>query len=151
MIDLTEILKDVPVGTPLYSPVLGPVKFMGLASCDTTICVEHVDGHYRYLFFGDGRFKDLPGAECMLFPSKENRDWEKFRKKRLVKMCTPVMVSDCGKIWYLRYYYKGDKVFRTMNELNEGDPVCEWRYIVPAKNFNFDDLMSNTENSIAWI
>lgn len=84
-INLVEILKDCPVGTSLYSPMFGEVRL-----CDITdnkempIVVTLVDTiHHRteehHAFTADGRAdSEFPHAECMLFPSSENRDWSTF-------------------------------------------------------------------------
>lgn len=80
-LNLVEILKDCPKGTKLYSPIVGEVEFNGI---DINSC--HPIG-IRYKcgvdnFTKDGRlFWDCDG-ECMLFPSKDQRDWSKFKPKQ---------------------------------------------------------------------
>ena len=80
-LNLVEILKDCPKGTQLYSPIVGEVEFNGI---DINSC--HPIG-IRYKcgvdnFTKDGRlFWDCDG-ECMLFPSKDQRDWSKFNPKQ---------------------------------------------------------------------
>ena len=71
--DLLKILKNVPEGTPLYSPAFGKVKFICIY--DDKIMTEDISNIQR-LFYSNGNFyKD---GECMLFPSRENRDWDNF-------------------------------------------------------------------------
>ena len=72
-IDLTKILKDVPEGTKLYSPLFGEVEFIGVsaAECDYPIITNEGE------FVSDGRYYRDRG-ECVLFPSKDQRDWSKF-------------------------------------------------------------------------
>ena len=79
-LDLTKILKDVPRGTTLYSPAFGEVEFSGVNKEEGKYPIEvfvHF-GEEEECFTKDGRFWDYPDAECMLFPSKENRDWDTF-------------------------------------------------------------------------
>ena len=76
-LNLVEILKDCPVGTKLYSPVFGDVE---LDNIDI-----HSDHPIRVLckygdesFSKEGRLYFNYDGECMLFPSKDQRDWSKF-------------------------------------------------------------------------
>lgn len=80
-LNIAELLKDCPKGTKLYTTVWGDVKFIKL--CDMgMITVLPISNPYntlnRKLLYSDGRFT-LDG-ECILFPSKENRDWSTFQR-----------------------------------------------------------------------
>lgn len=81
-INIAEILKDCPKGMELYSPIYGKVELL------------EVDSNYEYSikivtsierpgsFTPYGRFyENYPSAECLLFPSREMRDWTKFFKR----------------------------------------------------------------------
>lgn len=72
--DIAEILKDCPKGTKLYSPTFGEVELVSTE--DDCICVK-TDNDHKQGFFSDGKYSD--DGECMLFPSKENRDWSSFK------------------------------------------------------------------------
>ena len=78
MINIAEILKDCPEGTKLYSPICGDCTFEKI-HLNTSIVVCTQD--YRTITFNvyGQYFKDIDNAECLLFPSKNNRDWTKFR------------------------------------------------------------------------
>ena len=78
-IDLTEILKDCPKGTKLYSTIYGVVKFDEIDEFDKTYPISFkVTADSFSTVTSDGRrFGDFDG-ECTLFPSKEQRDWSKF-------------------------------------------------------------------------
>lgn len=81
MTNLVSILKHCPKGTKLYSPTFGEVTFKGICN-HTILCgVTGSDGDIRIVAFTSlGRFYcDFLGAECVLFPSKDQRDWSKFR------------------------------------------------------------------------
>ena len=78
--DIYEILKGVPAGTELYTPMCGKVKFTYLATnkeAGEAIFTEDRNGEYS--FNKNGRW--MEGGEVMLFPSNEMRDWSKFFKK----------------------------------------------------------------------
>lgn len=74
MINIAEILRDCPKGTKLYSPLCGNCKLVSVIN--NYIKVEDKEYCLRG-FLIDGRV--TIGGECLLFPSKENRDWSTFR------------------------------------------------------------------------
>lgn len=78
-IDLTKILKDCPKGIKLYSTIFGEVKFI---ECDNLyqIIVAKEDRRYYFTSKGEFIFEGIPYTkeECVLFPSKEQQDWNKF-------------------------------------------------------------------------
>lgn len=79
-IDLTKILKDCPEGTKLYTTIWGEVTFIKVS--------ENVCNLYPIIIYNecdhvgltkDGRYLiNKQDSECILFPSKEQRDWSKF-------------------------------------------------------------------------
>ena len=81
-LNLIEILKDCPKGTKLYSTVYGEVEFDGIdnISLERPIVVSHFGGFER--FTKDGRLFYRCDGECILFPSREQRDWSKFKAKK---------------------------------------------------------------------
>lgn len=82
-LDLVEILKDCPAGTKLYSTLHGEVVFKYTTEDHMfPILVEYsdVDGNTRKTCFTkDGKLLYSANGECVLFPSKEQRDWSKFK------------------------------------------------------------------------
>lgn len=76
-INLCEILKDCPKGTKLWSPVWGRVTFETIDAFDGLVYVLTHKGVHITLD-SDGKF-DADG-ECMIFPSKDQRDWSKFER-----------------------------------------------------------------------
>ena len=71
--NIAEILKNTPKGTKLYSPIFGDVTFKGIDS----LYIEVLDlSNIVREFYHDGRF--YMNGECILFPSRENRDWSTF-------------------------------------------------------------------------
>lgn len=81
-IDLTKILENCPKGTKLYTPVWGEVTFIEIKKnkdCSFPICIStYAPSSYTNLT-KDGRYLiNRRGTECILFPSKDQRDWSKF-------------------------------------------------------------------------
>lgn len=79
-IDLTEILKDCPVGTKLYSTIFGDVKFSQISKDSDYPIVLHTYKDCFTVVTKHGRHNidyEIEG-ECVLFPSKDQRDWSKF-------------------------------------------------------------------------
>ena len=76
-IDLTKILKNCPYRTKLYSIVHGEVEFMNIK--ENNIIVRTVSNDF-YSFTSSGKlawnYEDY--SECILLPSKDQRDWNKF-------------------------------------------------------------------------
>ena len=75
-IDLTKILKDCPTGWKFYSSVYGDVPFQGIADLVYPIQVSNKRVG-EVLLSEKGRFL-IGVGECILFPSKDQRDWSKF-------------------------------------------------------------------------
>ena len=83
-INIAEILRDMPKGTKLYSPLFGECNLdkvctsnreiypiVLLTSADTSVGFIK-NGHY---------FEGFEDAECLLFPSDKMRCWDKFFKR----------------------------------------------------------------------
>ena len=83
-INIAEILRDMPKGTKLYSPLFGKCNFdkvctsnrerypiVLLTSTDISVGFTK-NGHY---------FESFEDAECSFFPSAKMRDWSKFFKR----------------------------------------------------------------------
>lgn len=86
-LNLVEILKDCPKGTKLWSPLFGEVIFdrvdVELAnSSRKTCCIYTQVGSYSEKFSKYGfYFPEMEYSECVLFPSKNQRNWSKFQPK----------------------------------------------------------------------
>ena len=80
-LNLVEILKDCPEGTKLYSPVFGEVEFESINDIIGPIVVTTNTGNAE-CFTADGKMYTYYNGECLLFPSKEQRDWSKFKPSK---------------------------------------------------------------------
>lgn len=78
-IDLTKILKYCPKGTKLYSTIFGEVTFISSNVGFSYPIIVRINDNLEESFTSEGKlFNDYKDAECVLFPSKDQRDWYKF-------------------------------------------------------------------------
>ena len=104
MKNITEILKDCPKGTKLYSPILGEVEYLEYGH--DTIWVKRPSTRANYSFDQFGRYLNIEDSECVLFPSKDNRNWDKFRPFK----DGDILVGNVGKPFIFNCT-DGEKVF----------------------------------------
>lgn len=77
-LNLCEILKDCPKGTKFYTSIWGKVEFEGINDNKIyPIIVRLSENETENLTANGKMYEDLDG-ECILFPSREQRDWSKF-------------------------------------------------------------------------
>lgn len=74
---MTKILKHCPKGTKLYSTIVGEVEFKYIRNDEDYLIITQ-KGFYNYNFTKEGFYYADEGEECLLFPSKDQRDWSKF-------------------------------------------------------------------------
>lgn len=92
-INIVEILKDKPQGTKLYSSACGKCKLEEVD--DKSFKISFYNSKFGFMNGGEG-YLDKNGklyddGECVVFPSKEMRDWSKFTWKK-----GDVLVSEDG-------------------------------------------------------
>ena len=109
-LNLVEILKDCPKGTKLYSPIYGDVEFDCINKGEDSVKFVKSDG-YRGSVTAQGLVLSCYDGECTLFPSKEQRDWSKFKPKQpkfdpnTLKPFDKVLVRDSdGCRWRCAFY-----------------------------------------------
>ena len=116
-IDLTKILKDCPRGFKLYSAVHGEVTFLSIENGEYPIGVLLNNDCTAYYSSSGKAFTSY--GECVLFPSKDQRDWSKFTAPWLknerfdpgtLKAFDKVLVRVFGyHIWKVDFYsHKGE-------------------------------------------
>lgn len=145
-IDIYEILKGMPDGTPLYTPMCGNVEFTSVEADkekSRAIWTENENGAYSF----DKHGKWMNGGEALLFPSKEMRDWSKFFKKgdvlehvgdeKLQGTCTFEKYEDETKTRFFgrfvkekeALYYKRPSILRTADWVKSDDPAGYIRFV----------------------
>ena len=83
-INIAKILKDKPQGTKLYSSACGKCELK--EADDKSFKVSFYSSKFGFMNGGEGTF-DKNGnlyddGECIIFPSKEMRNWYKFDWKK---------------------------------------------------------------------
>ena len=77
-IDLTKILKNCPEGTKLYSSTFGQVEFQYIKSDSMYPIIIKLENGAIESIASDGKIFNNYNGECIIFPSKDQRDWSKF-------------------------------------------------------------------------
>ena len=144
-LNLLEILKDAPKGTKLYSTIWGEMELISVESFWIK-CLSSKGVEWSFEPNGKLSASSTEGGECVLFPSKEQRDWSKFKLD--LPIDTPVMVSTTEEEWLLRFYAGDNATFIDGSKSNGDAGTCYWSYIVPVKDFDFNNPESNIEKSI---
>ena len=150
-LDLIETLKNCPVGTKLYSPIFGEVLFYNISDSPDYPIEVKADGD-EVGFTKEGKYiSGYENGECLLFPSKEQHDWSKFKiPKPDLPIDTPVMTTNSiHEGWYFRYYAGNGKVwvgsYKSTDNLNITSTIRQ-RYIIPFNKFDVNDMESSIKN-----
>lgn len=111
--DLRVYLKNLPSGTTLYSLVSGEVTFKEIRGI-TIVVLDH--NHCEQLYHFTGRlYESGLDGECLLFPSKELRDWEVFAKFKK----GDIIVDSVGIIALFDHLQDGDVlVYKALRRTN---------------------------------
>ena len=150
-IDLTKILKNCPRGKKLYSLIHGEVQFGYIDHSDYPITVELSD-NLEAGFTKDGRLYIDYDSECVLLPSKDQRDWskftapwykkEKFDPKTLQPFDRVIARSYCDDEWDC-------DIFSHINQEYSFPYVCigqAWKYCIPY-NDDTKHLVGTTDET----
>ena len=122
-IDLTKILKDCPKGWKFYSDIYDEVTFWGFSDLVYPIQLN-TKNHGAKLLSEKGE-EIIGNGKCILFPSKDQRDWSKFtapwyKKEKFdpktLKPFDMVLIRDnCEQNWrcdFFSHIIDGDHVFK---------------------------------------
>ena len=137
-LNLVEILKDCPKGTKLYTTTYGDVELIRVHQndyVDYPIKIK-INEIYNDELTLDGRFFVDYDGECVLFPSKEQRDWSKFKVKSNKPKFDPTTLKTFDKV--LARDINSDKwkiqLFSHIIERDDYPYVCitnPYRYCIP--------------------
>ena len=100
-LNLVEILKDCPKGTKLYSTIYGDVELGEVRLNNNAYPIEIKIGEGSDMICdttNDGRLLDEFPGECTLFPSKDQRDWSKFKVKSNKPKFDPKTLNPFDKV-----------------------------------------------------
>ena len=140
-LDLVKILAKVPKETKLYSLIDGEVTLTDIKCGNFPIVVIDKFKNIHYLT-KEGKYRNTGVGECILYPSKECRDWNEFKVD--LPEGTPVMVSDDKENWKLRFYSGQREAYNLGKRCGTS---ISWLYIVPVDKFNFTDYSFNKEDN----
>lgn len=119
-INIVEILKDKPQGTKLYSSACGKCKLEEVD--DKSFKISFYNSKFGFMNGGEGHL-DKNGnlyddGECIVFPSKEMRDWSKFAWKK-----GDILVSNDGgtEVIFDKWYDETYTSFYCKHYLNSED------------------------------
>lgn len=118
-INIIDIVKELPQGTILYSPIYGELELHRVD--EDYHCIEcwmkdsepHIEDFLiRFNAFGNlwdhlGNHED---AECVLFPSKTNRDWTTFGDDLKDRLFIPKASHQLTDDFFKRNYFEKDKI-----------------------------------------
>ena len=153
-INLCKILEGCE-GVELWSPLCGkcifskmlkdpnyPIMVSALTNENKKNIVFTKEGHYHCL---------LKKGECVLFPSKDQRDWSKF--ERPIPIDTPMMYSDSLVVTDFNIGFYGGKDYRHYVYYNgkksEGcTETCHPNFIIPFDDFNPNDIEESLKYNI---
>lgn len=119
-INIVEILKDKPQGTKLYSSACGKCKLEEVD--DKSFKISFYSSKFGFMNGGEGYLdkngKSHDDGECVVFPSKEMRDWSKFAWKK-----GDVLVSNDGgtEVIFDKWYDDTYTNFYSKHYLNSED------------------------------
>ena len=140
-IDLTKILENCPVGCEFWSDNYGKVRFKCInKSYDRPIFVKRTDGGNAYYTKEGWCSKDF-SASCLLWPSKDCRDWskftapcykkEKFNPKTLKPFDKVLVKCNNSESWKVQLF----------SHIIEDDKICpyvcisyNYKYCIPYNN-----------------
>lgn len=152
-LDLIEILRDCPKGTKLYSPIYGDVELIKVRqhSNDSDYPIEiRLSNNSTDDLTMDGRSYEEFDGECMLFPSKEQRDWSKFKTKK--PKFDPKTLQPFDKV-LTRYSKSGNWLLQLFSHTMEGELdypyLCinnSYKYCIPY-NDDTKHLVGTTEEA----
>ena len=170
-LNIAEILKDKPAELKLYSSTFGYIKFNGVHKDKIYFSSEDTNVHSVK---PNGKMYD--NGECIIFPSEEMRDWEKFSWKKgdvltnssgfkvfFDKWVNENYTKFLGKIKVLgdsHYYYYDTAYYilaskkealefiKSVEEINNGKPNLEISKIEKAQSkFKDGDILSCDEDT----
>lgn len=138
-INVAEILKNKPQGTKLYSSACGKCKLEEVD--DKSFKISFYNSKFGFMNGGEG-YLDKNGklyddGECVVFPSKEMRDWRKFAWKK-----GDVLVNSSGFKLFFDRWANDDytRFFGKVNLLEDSFSYETEKYTLASKEETLDIL-----------
>ena len=149
-IDLTKILKNCPKGWKLYTPIFGDVELKEVdASKVYSVNVKLISGLIES-FTREGKLYDrdyYKDTECILFPSKEQRDWSKFTAPWYKKeRDTIASLEEQSKEEYGLKSFKEEDVRKFMQYIEKQAKAYEFN--LPNRSY---DIYAFAKDLLVWL
>lgn len=140
-LNIAEILKNKPRGTKLYSMIHGKCSFEAVTDeifkinfCTSKFGLTQ-SGECTLIKFGNM----YDGGECIIFPSKEMRDWEKFSWKK-----GDVLISNDGgtEVVFDKWYddtYTSFYCKHYLNSENKNKIVYYEEFLCTTAKYSLED------------
>ena len=150
-INIAEILRNKSHGVKLYSPIFGDCTYCYIHDELSDICVKRPYNVISYFNF-EGLYNTA--GECLLFPSKDMRDWSKFAWKMGDTLSCGVDNLCIFEKWankeYTKFYAKfvtpnySDNTFKTEKWSKETNEAVIKQYISNIEEFKGGKLNLTT-------
>lgn len=112
---IADYLKGAPRGTKLYTPLSGECTLLGIDK--DYIAVKGTKQSYFFTHLGQFFSDGADDGECLLFPSKEERDWGNYKVPYIFKPFDKIVARNKNGVWVAdmfshyvnteRYYFVG--------------------------------------------
>ena len=144
-LNLVEILEGCPRGVKFYSSVFGEVELEEIKKGYLLPIVLRCLGGDSVCIVADGRLFPSYDGECILFPSKDQRDWSKFERfwdKPKVEKFNPKTLNPSEKV-LVKYSLDCDfdwefDLFSHIDNKDDEFPYhcvgANYRYCIPYNN-----------------
>lgn len=140
-INITTILKNKPKGTKLYSSACGKCKLEEVD--DKSFKISFYNSKFGFMNGGEG-YLDKNGklyddGECVVFPSKEMRDWSKFQWEK-----GDILISNDGgtEVIFDKWYndtYTSFYCKHYLNSENKNKIVYYEEFLCTTERYSLED------------
>lgn len=140
-INIAEILRDMPKGIKLYSPLFGKCEYIEYIDVDNIIYPINItirnatNTRYESLTEYGCYFSDFEDTDTVLFPSAKMRDWNKFFKRGDIVYNPHSQMYAVFECWVNDDYTEFNTTINYYKDhtLGEGE-VCDTKCFVKAND-----------------
>ena len=135
-LDLTKILDGCPHGTEFYHLIYGQVALREVIKDEYPIVLEPINKFIRTTLTKDGRMNSRFDGECLLYPSKTQRDWSKFERfwdESEVERFDPKTLQPFDKVLVRNssFDFWGVEIFGYIDDCNRSFCTNVWQQCIP--------------------
>ena len=135
-LDLTKILDGCPPGTEFFHLIYGQVALREVIKDEYPIVLEPINKFIRTTLTKDGRMNNRYDGECLLYPSKTQRDWSKFERfwdESEVERFDPNILQPFDKVLVRNssFDFWGVEIFGYIDDCNRSFCANVWQQCIP--------------------